>query len=141
MILRCFKKTLEQPTRYSHLASNEYPQKEKGEKKSLQKQKCHLQRLLSDQVVTTLMEVAEKVELILKVSFPLIVVLGMFLLISVVIKWIDEMIILLLEQDPQDSLVVLSGCGTSGRLAFLITVNVFTQMFSSMCVGALCVIR
>ncbi|XP_061571587.1 glucokinase regulatory protein isoform X2 [Cololabis saira] len=47
------------------------------------------QRLLSEQVVTTLVEVAQKVELILK--------------------------------DPQDSLVVLSGCGTSGRLAFLVT--------------------
>ncbi|CAJ1087053.1 glucokinase regulatory protein [Xyrichtys novacula] len=46
-------------------------------------------RLVSKQVVETLMEVAEKVELILK--------------------------------DPRDSLVVLSGCGTSGRLAFLIT--------------------
>ncbi|XP_062270579.1 glucokinase regulatory protein [Scomber scombrus] len=46
------------------------------------------QRLLSDNVVITMMEVAERVELILK--------------------------------DPQDSLVVLSGCGTSGRLAFLI---------------------
>ncbi|TKS66241.1 Glucokinase regulatory protein [Collichthys lucidus] len=48
------------------------------------------QRLLSEQVVETLMEVAQRVELILK--------------------------------DPQDSLVVLSGCGTSGRMAFLITV-------------------
>ncbi|XP_059183779.1 glucokinase regulatory protein isoform X1 [Centropristis striata] len=47
------------------------------------------QRLLSEEVVETLMEVAQKVELFLK--------------------------------DPQDSLVVLSGCGTSGRLAFLIT--------------------
>ncbi|XP_041822257.1 glucokinase regulatory protein [Chelmon rostratus] len=47
------------------------------------------QRLLSDQVVETLMEVSKRVELILK--------------------------------DPQDSLVVLSGCGTSGRMAFLIT--------------------
>ncbi|XP_049426488.1 glucokinase regulatory protein isoform X1 [Epinephelus fuscoguttatus] len=47
------------------------------------------QRLLSEQVVETLMEVAKNVELILK--------------------------------DPRDSLVVLSGCGTSGRLAFLIT--------------------
>ncbi|XP_038573846.1 glucokinase regulatory protein isoform X2 [Micropterus salmoides] len=47
------------------------------------------QRLLSGQVVETLMEVAKRVELILK--------------------------------DPQDSLVVLSGCGTSGRLAFLIS--------------------
>ncbi|XP_029306481.1 glucokinase regulatory protein isoform X3 [Cottoperca gobio] len=47
------------------------------------------QRLLSEQVVATLMEVAQKVEIILK--------------------------------DPRDSLVVLSGCGTSGRLAFLIT--------------------
>ncbi|KAM7375172.1 hypothetical protein PAMA_014317 [Pampus argenteus] len=46
------------------------------------------QRLLSDKVVKTMMEVAERVELILK--------------------------------DPRDSLVVLSGCGTSGRLAFLI---------------------
>ncbi|XP_028255906.1 glucokinase regulatory protein isoform X2 [Parambassis ranga] len=46
------------------------------------------QRLLSDQVVKTLAEVAKRAELILK--------------------------------DPQDSLVVLSGCGTSGRLAFLI---------------------
>ncbi|KAM7365387.1 hypothetical protein PAMP_016319 [Pampus punctatissimus] len=46
------------------------------------------QRLLSDKVVKTMMEVAERVELILK--------------------------------DPQDSLIVLSGCGTSGRLAFLI---------------------
>ncbi|KAG7241062.1 hypothetical protein INR49_026093 [Caranx melampygus] len=44
-------------------------------------------RLLSDQVVKTVMEVAKRLELIL--------------------------------QDPQDSLVVLSGCGTSGRLAFL----------------------
>lgn len=32
--------------------------------------------------------------------------------------------LVLLSQDPQDSLVVLSGCGTSGRMAFLITVNV-----------------
>ncbi|KAA8579562.1 hypothetical protein FQN60_006655, partial [Etheostoma spectabile] len=47
-------------------------------------------RLLSKQVVETLMEVAKKVECILK--------------------------------DPRDSVVVLSGCGTSGRLAFLITV-------------------
>ncbi|XP_041637982.1 glucokinase regulatory protein isoform X2 [Cheilinus undulatus] len=47
------------------------------------------QRLLSKQVVEACMEVAKKLELILK--------------------------------DPQDSLVVLSGCGTSGRLAFLIT--------------------
>ncbi|XP_070813984.1 glucokinase regulatory protein [Chaetodon trifascialis] len=47
------------------------------------------QRLLSEQVVETLMEVSKRVELILK--------------------------------DPQDSLVVLSGCGTSGRMAFLIT--------------------
>ncbi|KAJ4923985.1 hypothetical protein JOQ06_000227 [Pogonophryne albipinna] len=47
------------------------------------------QRLMSDDVVETLMEVAKKVELILK--------------------------------DPRDSLVVLSGCGTSGRLAFLVT--------------------
>uniref|UniRef100_A0A3Q1BCL1 SIS domain-containing protein n=1 Tax=Amphiprion ocellaris TaxID=80972 RepID=A0A3Q1BCL1_AMPOC len=46
-------------------------------------------KLLSDQVVTTLMEVAKRVELVLK--------------------------------DPEDSLVILSGCGTSGRLAFLIT--------------------
>ncbi|GAA6217906.1 glucokinase regulatory protein isoform X2 [Lates japonicus] len=45
------------------------------------------QRLLSGQVVKTVMEVAKRVELILKA--------------------------------PQDSLVVLSGCGTSGRLAFL----------------------
>ncbi|XP_030265259.1 glucokinase regulatory protein isoform X2 [Sparus aurata] len=44
-------------------------------------------RLLSEQVVETLMEVAKRVELIL--------------------------------EDPQDSLVVLSGCGTSGRIAFL----------------------
>ncbi|XP_030607993.1 glucokinase regulatory protein [Archocentrus centrarchus] len=47
------------------------------------------QRLLSSQVVKTLMEVAKRVEVILK--------------------------------DPQDSRVVLSGCGTSGRLAFLIS--------------------
>nr|XP_015808016.2 glucokinase regulatory protein [Nothobranchius furzeri] len=47
------------------------------------------QRILSCQMVRTLMEVAERVHLIL--------------------------------QDPQDSLVVLSGCGTSGRLAFFIT--------------------
>eukprot|EP00066_Takifugu_rubripes_P015225 XP_011604491.1 PREDICTED: glucokinase regulatory protein [Takifugu rubripes] len=46
------------------------------------------QRLLSKQVVQTLVEVAKRVELILK--------------------------------DPQDSLVVLSGCGTSGRIAFLV---------------------
>ncbi|KAF7666587.1 hypothetical protein LDENG_00098930 [Lucifuga dentata] len=46
------------------------------------------QRLWSDEVVKTMMEVAKRVELILK--------------------------------DPQDSIVVLSGCGTSGRLAFLI---------------------
>uniref|UniRef100_A0A3P9I7Q3 Glucokinase regulator n=1 Tax=Oryzias latipes TaxID=8090 RepID=A0A3P9I7Q3_ORYLA len=44
------------------------------------------QRLFDVQVVTTLTEVAKRVELILK--------------------------------DPHDSLVVLSGCGTSGRLAF-----------------------
>ncbi|XP_054479907.1 glucokinase regulatory protein isoform X2 [Anoplopoma fimbria] len=47
------------------------------------------QRLLSEQVVETLTEVAKKVELILK--------------------------------DPRNSLIVLSGCGTSGRLAFHIT--------------------
>ncbi|XP_074520624.1 glucokinase regulatory protein [Halichoeres trimaculatus] len=47
------------------------------------------ERLRSDRVVETLLNVAEKVEQILK--------------------------------DPQDGLVVLSGCGTSGRLAFLIT--------------------
>ncbi|KAM4537642.1 glucokinase regulatory protein isoform 1-T1 [Fundulus diaphanus] len=47
------------------------------------------ERLLSDQVVKSLMEVSERVQLILK--------------------------------DPQDGLVVLSGCGTSGRLAFLVT--------------------
>ncbi|XP_056883529.1 glucokinase regulatory protein isoform X2 [Takifugu flavidus] len=46
------------------------------------------QRLLSKQVVQTLVEVAKRVELILK--------------------------------DPQDGLVVLSGCGTSGRIAFLV---------------------
>ncbi|XP_062236526.1 glucokinase regulatory protein isoform X1 [Platichthys flesus] len=45
------------------------------------------QRLFSDQVVKTVMEVAQRVELILK--------------------------------DPRGSLVVLSGCGTSGRMAFL----------------------
>ncbi|XP_026219073.1 glucokinase regulatory protein [Anabas testudineus] len=45
------------------------------------------QRLLSDQVVKTMVEVAKRVELILKA--------------------------------PEDGLVVLSGCGTSGRLAFL----------------------
>ncbi|XP_036947386.1 glucokinase regulatory protein isoform X1 [Acanthopagrus latus] len=44
-------------------------------------------RLLSKQVIETLMEVAKRAELIL--------------------------------EDPQDSLVVLSGCGTSGRIAFL----------------------
>ncbi|KAM6958326.1 glucokinase regulatory protein [Tautogolabrus adspersus] len=49
------------------------------------------QRLSSEQVVETMMEVAKRVELILK--------------------------------DPEDSLVVLSGCGTSGRLAFLITTS------------------
>ncbi|KAI3365983.1 hypothetical protein L3Q82_009810 [Scortum barcoo] len=47
------------------------------------------QRLLSEAVVKTLVDVAKRVELTLK--------------------------------DPQDSLVVLSGCGTSGRLAFLIS--------------------
>ncbi|KAM3585042.1 uncharacterized protein V6R79_005940 [Siganus canaliculatus] len=46
------------------------------------------QKLLSDQVVDTVVEVAKRVEVILK--------------------------------DPQDSLVVLSGCGTSGRMAFLL---------------------
>ncbi|KAK9524036.1 hypothetical protein VZT92_017903 [Zoarces viviparus] len=46
------------------------------------------QRLLSEQVVETLTEVAKQVEHILK--------------------------------DPRDSLIVLSGCGTSGRLAFLV---------------------
>ncbi|XP_039462210.1 glucokinase regulatory protein isoform X4 [Oreochromis aureus] len=47
------------------------------------------QRLLSDQVVKTLMEVAKRVAVIIK--------------------------------DPQESCVVMSGCGTSGRLAFLIS--------------------
>ncbi|XP_076736414.1 glucokinase regulatory protein isoform X5 [Maylandia zebra] len=47
------------------------------------------QRLLSDQVLKTLMEVAKRVEVIIK--------------------------------DPQESCVVMSGCGTSGRLAFLIS--------------------
>ncbi|XP_043965922.1 glucokinase regulatory protein isoform X1 [Gambusia affinis] len=51
-----------------------------------EKSQTEYQRLLSDEIVKTLMEVAERVRLILK--------------------------------DPQDSLVVLSGCGTSGRLAF-----------------------
>ncbi|XP_076008483.1 glucokinase regulatory protein [Genypterus blacodes] len=46
------------------------------------------QRLLSDEVVQTMVDVAQRVELILK--------------------------------DPQDSAVVLSGCGTSGRVAFLV---------------------
>lgn len=32
--------------------------------------------------------------------------------------------LLFLQQDPQDSLVVLSGCGTSGRMAYLIAVKV-----------------
>uniref|UniRef100_A0A8D2ZH50 SIS domain-containing protein n=1 Tax=Scophthalmus maximus TaxID=52904 RepID=A0A8D2ZH50_SCOMX len=45
------------------------------------------QRLLSDRVVQTVMEVARRVEVVLK--------------------------------EPQGGLVVLSGCGTSGRLAFL----------------------
>ncbi|XP_069377374.1 glucokinase regulatory protein isoform X2 [Paralichthys olivaceus] len=45
------------------------------------------QRLFSDQVVKTVLEVAQRAELLL--------------------------------QDPRGSLVVLSGCGTSGRLAFL----------------------
>ncbi|XP_044044434.1 glucokinase regulatory protein isoform X3 [Siniperca chuatsi] len=57
------------------------------------------QRLLSEQVVETLMEVAKRVELILK--------------------------------DPQDSLVVLSGCGTSGRLAFLIS-SCFNRMLQEL---------
>uniref|UniRef100_A0A8P4G7C7 SIS domain-containing protein n=1 Tax=Dicentrarchus labrax TaxID=13489 RepID=A0A8P4G7C7_DICLA len=47
------------------------------------------QRLLGERVVETVVEVAKRVQLVLK--------------------------------DPQDSLVVLSGCGTSGRMAFLIT--------------------
>lgn len=47
------------------------------------------QRLLSDPVVKTLMEVAKRVAVIIK--------------------------------DPQESCVVMSGCGTSGRLAFLIS--------------------
>uniref|UniRef100_A0A087YCJ3 SIS domain-containing protein n=1 Tax=Poecilia formosa TaxID=48698 RepID=A0A087YCJ3_POEFO len=51
-----------------------------------EKSQTQYQRLLSEEMVKTLMEVAERVRLILK--------------------------------DPQDSLVVLSGCGTSGRLAF-----------------------
>ncbi|XP_071222841.1 glucokinase regulatory protein isoform X2 [Salvelinus alpinus] len=46
------------------------------------------QRLFSDSVVRTMLEVARTVEQILR--------------------------------DPEDSLIVLSGCGTSGRLAFLI---------------------
>ncbi|XP_054915685.1 glucokinase regulatory protein isoform X2 [Poeciliopsis prolifica] len=46
------------------------------------------QRLLSGEIVKTLVEVAERVRLILK--------------------------------DPRDSLVILSGCGTSGRLGFLL---------------------
>lgn len=35
--------------------------------------------------------------------------------------------LLLLYQDPQDSLVVLSGCGTSGRIAFLTSVNILKE--------------
>ncbi|XP_061840956.1 glucokinase regulatory protein isoform X1 [Nerophis lumbriciformis] len=46
------------------------------------------QMLLGDEMVKTMMELAGKVELILK--------------------------------EPQDSIIVLSGCGTSGRLAFLV---------------------
>nr|XP_046238536.1 glucokinase regulatory protein [Scatophagus argus] len=57
------------------------------------------QRLLSEHVLETLVEVAKRVELIVK--------------------------------DPQDSLVVLSGCGTSGRIAFLIT-SVFNRALREM---------
>ncbi|XP_055084704.1 glucokinase regulatory protein [Periophthalmus magnuspinnatus] len=55
-----------------------------------EKEDCngHYQRILSDSVLKTVMEVALRVETIIK--------------------------------DPENSLVVLSGCGTSGRLAFLI---------------------
>lgn len=31
-------------------------------------------------------------------------------------------------QDPQDSLIVLSGCGTSGRIAFLVAVKKSTTV-------------
>ncbi|KAK7893617.1 hypothetical protein WMY93_022769 [Mugilogobius chulae] len=51
----------------------------------------YYQRILSESLLKTVMEVAQKVEHILK--------------------------------DPENSLVVLSGCGTSGRLAFLIATS------------------
>ncbi|XP_015245045.1 PREDICTED: glucokinase regulatory protein [Cyprinodon variegatus] len=63
------------------------------------------EKLLSNQVVETLMKVAERVQLIL--------------------------------EDPQDSLIVLSGCGTSGRLAFFITSG-FNRELRRLNQGAIC---
>lgn len=62
------------------------------------------------------MEVAERVELFLQVtSFcPPVVRLG---------RQANVTLCLFPRQEPDDSLVVFSGCGTSGRLAFLIAVN------------------
>lgn len=67
------------------------------------------------------MEVAKRVELILKVSSPS---LSVCLYLCWSARRVVEACPLFLQQDPQDSLVVLSGCGTSGRLAFLISVKV-----------------
>lgn len=63
------------------------------------------------------MEVAKRVELIVKVS-------SRWLYLFVLVKSTVKACLLCLKQDPEDSLVVLSGCGTSGRMAFLISVKV-----------------
>lgn len=79
---------------------------------------CHSQRLLSEHVVDTLVEVAKRVELILKVS-------SLWLYPFQLVKSTVKACLLCPKQDPEDSLVVLSGCGTSGRMAFLISVKVW----------------
>lgn len=64
-----------------------------------------------------MVEVAKRVELVLKVSSRYLYFcwpVGPDVLTFLLFLW----------QDPQDSLVVLSGCGTSGRIAFLIAVKI-----------------
>lgn len=69
-------------------------------------------------MVETLTEVAKKVEHIVKVS-----VLSVCMYFCCSVRCVVKACLLFLLQDPRDSLIVLSGCGTSGRLAFLITVR------------------
>lgn len=76
-------------------------------------------------MVVALTEVAKRVELILKVRTP-----PSGFNLSCHWSLCSQLTFLVFKknnnnkkQDPKDSLVVLSGCGTSGRMAFLISVS------------------